>query len=312
MFGKKKEQESGASLPDIHIVICSLKGGNYPVEVLEFDAIQEKDDNFNMFAISGKHNWKEELEQKKHHIIEYLLYKLNFSTDSKEAKLNAIDKKIREVEDKIREINNKKREETQMKDVVLQDDDNLLNLKNDLRHYQVLRFTVENEGNGSYEIINKAGKRELRFLAREGIFHPYFYRSDVDKGMPLTMYPDVSKGRKYYREIDDKVAERYLKAQDSNFFSGIKGLIITVGIFVLIVAFVMAFSNLGKERSEVFQKLDECKARCDVEAVKCTQYYSQLIEFELINRTVEPKQIEEQKKTTSGVVDITQNILGNS
>jgi len=308
---KKKEQEAGASLPDIHVVICTLKGGNYPIEILEFDAIQNKDEDFNMFAINGKMKWREELERKRHYIIDHLLYKLNASSEIKENKLIAIDVKIKELEDKIKNKTDAKKETVDMKVTNLNDNHNLIDLQNDVRHYKVLRYTVDNAGEGSYEIINKNGKREMRFLARDGIFHPYFYRSDSDKGTPLTLYPDISLNRKYYREVDEKITDRYLKSQDGNFFAGIKGVLITIAIVLLVIANIMWASNNYQARNEIDAELDVCRAKCVDSATDCAFYYGLLIQDDLINRSVSIPKVEEDKKTTGSIVDLTKKITNS-
>jgi len=315
MFGFKKkneEREQGAGLPDIHVVICQLKGGNFPVEILEFDAVQDKDEDYNMHILNNKLKFKEELDRKRHYIIDFLIYKLNFTDKTKEEKIEVIDKKIKNIEDQIKEKTKEGTKTKDMKTDSITDESNIIDLKNDLRHFKVLKYTVENEGDGSYEIINKNGKREVRFLSKDGIFYPYFYRSDRDKGSPLTMYPDISLSRKYYREIDDKITERYLKSQDTNFFAGIKGVVITIIIALLVIANVMWATNNYKARADIDQQLDVCRSKCVDSATDCAFYYGKLIQDKIIDSNITTiKEQPKDKKTSGSLVDLSKKITDN-
>ncbi len=315
----KKEEVKGTSSPQVHIVICRLMNDRTPVEALEFDALQIKDDNFNMHVVNEQMKFKEELDRKKHHILEYLYYKMDLADISREARLVMIDKKIKLIEEDITKCTKGKIFDKDPKGNIKLDKEELpiykkvnkIDLEFDLKHFKVLRNTIENDGDGSYEIINKNGQRELRFLARDGIYHPYFYRSDSDKGTPLTMHPDVGLSRKYYKEIDSKVEQRYLdQRNENNFFSGIKGLLITIALCALVISGVM-FNVRGVENiRETDDKLDACRLKCVETATDCGLFYSRLIRDELINRSVDTKVVVPEKKPTKDITDISGKILG--
>lgn len=316
---RKQEQTKGTSSPDIHIVICKLMNDRTPVEVMEFDALQIKDENFNMFAVSEDNKFKEELEKKRHYLLEHLYYKLELSGVSRDEKLKKIDNKILTIEQDILDC---KKGKIRVKDaegnVVFDEKNNpvlkkvnKVDLDMDLQHFKVLRYTIENDGDGSYEIINHNGQRELRFLARDGIFHPYFYRSDSDKGNPLTMYSDIGLSRKYYKEIDEKIEQRFLSQQnENNFFSGIKGLLITIALCGLVLSGIIWNVRNFENAKELDAKLDACRAKCVDTATNCGYYYSRLIEDELINRSIDTsEQQTEDRGTTGSLSDLSGAII---
>jgi len=319
-IGQNKTTQKGAGSPQLHIVICKLMNDRTPVEVLEFDASQVKDENFNMNIINEDLKFKEELDKKKHHILEHLYYKMELADISREEKVKKVDKKIKSIEadlisckkGKIIVKNPEGQEQKDSKGNFITKNVNKIDLEIDLRHFKVLRYTIENDGDGSYEIINKNGQRELRFLARDGILHPYFYRSDSDKGTPLTMYADIGLSRKYYKEIDEKIEQRYLDQQNNNnFFAGVKGLIVTILICALVLSGIVWNVRNYENAKELDAKLDVCRAKCVETADNCGYYYSKLIATELINRSVDPAlPTKPDKKPTSSVSDLSGKILG--
>lgn len=287
---KKDEEQKGTSSTKIHVVVCKLMNDRTPVEIAEFNAIQDKDENFNMRIIFEDIKFKEELERKRHYLLEMLQYKLELSDLTKEDKLERIDVKIKEIEEKITQIKDGKIGNVKV---------NKKDLEMDLRHFKVLRFVVENTGDGSFEIINSSGDREMRFLSHDGIFDPYFYRSNSDKGQPLTMYPDIGLSRKYYKEIDERVEDRFLKQQNSfNFFTGLKGIIITVGILFLIIALVIGNVRNYEARKEIDIALDQCRARNTEVLNQCGNQYINLLKSGVANITIIKEESTDQLTTS--------------
>lgn len=298
---KKKEKE-GISSNSINIVIYRLMSDRTPIVVGEFNSLQIKDSNLNLNLVNEEYNFKEELDRKRHHLLEYLQYKLDISSSSKEEKINKIDIKIKSIQDKIKNIKEGKIDDKKV---------NLIDLQTDLRHIKVLKYVVQYEGEGSFEIINQRGQREMRFLARDSIFIPYFHRSDTDNSTVLSMFPDIGLSRKYHKEIDDKIEQRYADKKNDHFFSGIKGIIITLVIAALVIGNIIFMNRNFEAAKEIDSKLDEYRQKCNQQAVDCAFYYGKLVEDEIINRSIDPTvEAQKNKKTTSALVDITKDLTG--
>jgi len=300
MFKKNKNTRyEGAVLNDVNVVIVRLMN-NTPVEVAEFTSSQVRDTNNNLFLVNADKSFKEDLERKRHYIIDHLYYKLELSDMSKELKLKKIDDKIKSLEDKIKtlESNNEGTE-------------NITDFKNDLKHFKILRYTVANAGEGSFEIINKQGQREMRFLARDGVFDPYFYRSDKDKGSPLTMTPDIALSRKYHKEIDDRIENRLLRNQNPDIFSGIKGILVIVAVVVMIGANILWATRNMEEMNNIDDRIAEYREKAVGSAIDCAFYYTKLIEDGLINKSIDYSiNIKPEKKNTGSMVDLSKKVTG--
>jgi len=296
---KKKTRYEGAVLNDVNVVIVRLMN-NTPVEVAEFTSSQVRDTNNNLFLINADMGFKEDLERKRHYIIDHLYYKLELSDMSKDLKLEKINEKIKTLDAKIKELEAKN-----------EGTENITDFKNDLKHFKILRYTVANSGEGSFEIINKQGQREMRFLARDGVFDPYFYRSDKDKGSPLNMTPDIALSRKYHKEIDDRVESRLLRNQNPDIFSGIKGILVIVAVVLMIGANILWATRNMEEMNNIDDRIAEYREKATGSAVDCAFYYTKLIEDGLINKSIDySTNPNKEKENTGAMVDISKKITG--
>jgi len=309
LYKKKNDDgKKGTISSNIHVVICKLLNDRTPVEVAEFNASQIKDENFNMRVSNEDLNFKEEIERKKHYIIELLNYKLELTDLPKDEKIKKVEEKIKSIENDITQIKDGKI--LKLKDGkriidkegnIESDKINKKDLETDLRHYKVLLFIVSNNGDGSFEIINSNGQREMRFLSHDGIFDPYFYRSSSDNGQPLTMYPDIGLSRKYYKEIDERTENRYLKQQnDTNFFSGFKGVVITVVIVALALGLVIGNIRIAEKSFALDEKLETCMDYNMKITQECGQKYISLLkEGVIIYENVSNDNVNTAKPVTS-------------
>ena len=300
---KNKGDLKGAGLPTVHVVICRPLNKNTVTEVLEFDAVQRKNKDNNFYIENEQFQFNQEIDYEKHYIIEMLNYKLGLTHLSKKQKLTEISSKIIELETKKIKIKDGKLDGERV---------NIIDIDNDLNHLKVLRYVVDNDGEGSYEIINKNGQRELRFLARDGVYYPYFYRSDTDEGSVIDIVPDKALKQKYHRATDIKIQERFLENQSGNFWTGIKGTIITIVIGLLVLANIGWAIETAKTRSEFDSQLAKCELKCTQASTDCAFNYAQLIRDEIVARNITTNNVDisESKPVTSKVKDISNVITG--
>jgi len=299
-FIKKKESDESKrqkiSKPVVHIVIKRLMG-NMPIIVAEFDAVQDRDDDFNQKLINDEYHFKEDLDISKHKIIELLKYKLDLENikaedvdgdgkvtkrDVLKMKLKAIDKKIAEQEIIVKDLkyNDKKKvlkpgEDEELKEEG--DDLNLIDEEYKLNQLKALRFVVQNEGDGTYEEINSSGARQMTFLLKEGVFYPYYHCATN-----VTLYPDIGSKRKIYKErqsmIDGDFAE-----ENRNPFTGIFKYALQVIFVLLIISAIYWNLELQQDRQEFTEFMDQSAManileKAEGSYVKCADIYTELID----------------------------------
>ena len=281
-----KDKRQKIAKPVVHIVIKRLMG-NMPIIVAEFDAVQDRDDDFNQKLINEEYHFKEDLDISKHKIIELLKYKLDLeniksddSKDLKKKKLEAIDKKISEQEIIIKDIkfNSKKVIPAEGDDLPEEEESkNLIDEEYKLSQFKALRFVVQNEGEGTYEEINSSGARQMTFLLKEGVFYPYFHCATN-----VSLYPDIGSKRKIYKErqamIDGDFAE-----ENRNPFTGIFKYALQVIFVLLIISAIYWNLELQKDRQEFTEYVDqstfgELLAKAEGSYIKCADIYTELID----------------------------------
>ena len=301
---KKKDKKKGVNSSTVHVRILRLMSDRTPVEILEFNAIQERDINFNIQIVNEDVNFKEELAVQEHKIIEYLKYRLNLTKLTRKEKIKIINDKVTELEDKVKECE---------KDKDHTDEDNDMNIRDyeaELMHYKVLRYSVQNGKEGSYERINIHGQREIQFLYQDGVLVPYFMLSSKDDEETLTMYPDVASKRKFYRETDNRILEEFMASQ-TNFFTGFKGMVVTIAIVALVIGLVIGNLRVIQRSSEIEDvirlKVEEYSTIANGVGLNCAFYYSSLMKTEALNNSILLPAIDDEKDKgkTASLVDMT-------
>jgi len=309
---KEKEKEAGVSGIKIRVVINRLMSDVTPVVVAEFDALQQKDDSFNFQIINEDANFKEDLSMIQERTLDYLKYKLNLSNLNKEDSIVKIEEKIKTIDNFIRQIRGGKLEkevhdEKANKQVKKWIKVNRIDLENELNHYKILKYNIETKGNGSYERINANGDREIQFATIEGVLYPYFWRSNMDNESRLLMYPDMTAKRKFYKESTDRITEDYIQSQQG-FFTGIKGIIVTIIICVLMISGVVLNARVTARSNEINDIIDARVApyqkMANDNAVVCGYYYKKLVENEIINRSMDRADMVQEINKKQGLVDI--------
>jgi len=305
---KKKTGNSGVNSNNVHVRILRLMSDRTPVEILEFDATQERDNNFNIQIVNEDVNFKEELAIQEHKIIEYLKYRLNLSNLTKADKLIQIKAKIKEAQDNVKEC------EADPDHTDEENDKNIRDYEAELMHYKVLKYSVENGKEGSYERINISGQREIQFMYQDGVLVPYFMLSTKDNEETLTMYPDVASKRKFYRETDNRILEEFMASQ-TNFFTGFKGMVVTIAIVLLALGLVIGnMRNLQRsaEIEDIIRlKVEEYSTIANGVGLNCAFYYSSLMKTQALNNSILLPEVDDGKAkgTTSGLVDLASGLI---
>lgn len=292
----KKDKNESLSGNIVNINIYRLMSDRTPIQIAEFPALQTKDENYNINLENPDANFKEELGIQRDKIIDYLVYKLELNKLKYDDKIKKVKEKINSIESDIKNLKDGEINGVQI---------NSVDLDVELQQYKVLKYTIENSGDGSFEIINKNNTRELHLLYQDGILIPYFWRSTKSEDSILTIYPEIASKRKFYKQEQDIINEERLSEQ-SNFFSGIKGLIITIAITLLIIGNLIWASRNFENANTLDDKIAEYRDKCDKSAVDCSFYFSKMIELELINKTINISKVasKEEKPTTSPIVNL--------
>lgn len=298
---KKKDKTIQGNLT--HIVIYRELANNLPVAVAEFDAQQEKDDNYNLVLVNENEKFKEDISFVEDPLVSFFKYKLDLikSEKSRKEKIDLIEQKIAEQQKLIKSISDGFLNIDGKKTKV-----NRIDEENKLTIYKILKYDYENKGDGSYEIINTQGQKEIHFLTKDGVLIPYFHKSSGN----LTKYPDLSSKRKIYKEVQDMIDKERLDEQ-KDVFGGVIGLILKILLVVMLVGNIIAFGlNMDKAR-ELSQMQDSSYWKqiidmADGSSIKCAYYYSKMLELRLKNETESNKEerVEQVKDTQTQIEKI--------
>jgi hypothetical protein len=316
IFKKKKDEATGISGYKIHVIIKRIVG-KVPIIVAEFDAIQKRDSASNIVIENEKMDFKEDLDISRSPIIDFLKTKLDPTWN--------VQKSVDEINNKIANLNETIKN---FKDGLVKDKDgkeiyvNIIDLKNEVKNYEALKYCIENEGEGSYEIVNSEGNRQIEFANINGVYYPYFHRTDVDEKSKskIIVYPDLATKRKLYKESDDRVLNDYLDANKEGFFSGIKGIVIVIAVVILFVTGTILHVRVNERASNIDAMIEKevapYRRALNQASTSCVYYYMKALEDGLINQSmingslIEYSTEEEIKSPTSSIVDISQNIMG--
>jgi hypothetical protein len=286
---KRKEQDKrkNISKPTIHVIVKRLMG-NMPITIAEFDAILDRDDDFNQKIINEEYHFKEDIDVSAHKIIELLKYKLDLENlkadnpaDLKAKKLEAIDKKIAEQENIVKTI---KFSSTEVQGIEVDPDKdegestgNIIDEDYKLQQLKALRFVVQREGEGVYEEVNANGTRQMMFLQKEGVFYPYYHCSTN-----VTLYPDIGSKRKVYKERQAMIDADYID-ENRNPFSGIWKNVLWIMLIIVFLLNVYWSMELSKDRQEFSNMVDssmfgQILEKAEGSYIKCADIYTELIE----------------------------------
>ena len=258
MFATKPKEEKLTS-DSVRIRIKRLMANKVPVTIATFIAEQKKDENFNVILEGDDGRFKQELSIMKERVIDILKSKLELRGYSQEKKLQIINQKIREQEDRIKKIEKGEiiyREGISEKDLEKLKKDNpdavkvnIINERNKLKHYKVLKYIVENEGDGSYEEIDVDGMRCMSFLSKDGDLIPIFHNASK-----VSMYEDIASKKKFYKQEQDKIELEFLRENKSIFGGYFDNFLKVVFIILFIANVIWAGYNasVAKKYAELY------------------------------------------------------------
>lgn len=280
--GGSKEPQTKIGSPQVRIVIKRLMG-NMPVVIAEFDAMQDRDSDYNLKLINAEYDFKEDITIANHRIIDSLKYKLDIMNttgetpkDTRNKRLEIIKKAVLKQEKKIKELKNgietkpgtKVKQPTKPVDTFEDDLElpaekdsretvpdvkthtNVIDEEYKLAELKALRFCIENESEGSYEEINVQGARQMSFLLMDGVLYPYKHASTN-----VTLYPDIGSKRKIYKDKQDIIDAEYLD-ENRGAFSGLWKNMGQIVLAVLIVANIYWAMELSSDRAEFTDMVD--------------------------------------------------------
>ena len=194
---------------------------NTPVEIAVFEAEIKKDKDNNLTIINEEQFFKEDLAFVKEPLIEDISRKVKNRFDSKEEQKKALDIAIRNQEERLNRIVAGKLKPIPIKDkpVVPEKDWEKVNKISEeckLRLLKVTKFTIENEGEGSFEQIESDGMRCITYIAQDSHLTPIYIKvpNDTKTNEPITMFKDESLKRKYNKEVTDVITSDYLDSMN--------------------------------------------------------------------------------------------------
>lgn len=286
-MGLFKKDENKLSSSVVSIKINKLFGDKIPMTVAEFQAEQTKDESYNLTLKGDNGNFNEPVEILKHNIITMLKYKLDFSGKSVTEKLNAVDKAITSQEVRLKnlrskdfiekqEVENKETKEKEIKEVQV----NKIDEENKLTQLKILRDSVKNEGDGSFEFINSQGQREMNFTLIDGILYPVFYNATKH-----TMYPANDTKKKIHREEAINLRDEYLEeigGGQQSWFS----YIMKIAMVVLLLGgfgFIYYTSQMSADAAKFWEnsdtaKLERAATQCQIEIKECNQKFTNVLQ----------------------------------
>ena len=303
---KKIDMQKGEiNKSTVRIVIKRLLANKIPVEIAEFDAVQEKE-GYNLVLVGDNGKFREDLEIIKHDIITFYKDKLKLMSEgmTREQKIKVVKEKIRQQEELVKkikdgEIKNEIKEVKNDKDVVITKRANIIDEQNKLTAFKVLLYDIENEGEGSYEIINLGGQREKHFLYMDGMLYPYFHRAT-----DLTLHPDIATKRKHHRS-EQLLLDRDLTEETKSVFTGVFLNIMKVLFIVLFALTIIWSSNVNKKAIEIADQYDK--------AITLSQDCVSVARSFILNET-EDSIVRRQKKRDNGfgtddLIDLTKKMI---
>lgn len=268
----KKQKFSKAGSTTVRVSVYRTVGKALRIEILKFDAIQDKDKSGNIIIVNPEFDFKEDVDFVKEKVIEDLEYRLEvLGGKTKQEKLNKVAEAIKLQEDRVKNIRDGR--------LIIQDADgqeqtfNVNPIDEDvkLKQLRVLYDSLKLEGNNTHEYIDIDGQRHISYKFEEGILYPIVY---YDKEATLT--PDKTAKRKNYRSEQDLIDTEYMNDR-VNPFTGLGKVIIWAIIIALTVGLIWGNVQNVKRANELSAQWDESNIKQLLEAselstLKCSAY----------------------------------------
>jgi hypothetical protein len=293
----KKTQNSKIAMPVMHVVVKRYME-NITAILAEFDVTQDSEHGFNPIITNADENFKEELNFVEEEVIAHLKYKLDLSNATD--KVATVKRKIHEQEDIVKNIKDGKIEGTTY---------NIIDEETKLTVYKALLFSVQNAGEGSFEIIRTDGMRQIEFAFIDGNLYPIFHNATK-----LTTHPNIVTKKKFHREeqflIDLERQEELSNPWGSLFTNILKG-----AIPVLIIVLLLLVNNTNKFASDVDARMEPLRAnynQCIVNLGQCRgDFYASNCSLDYNDMKYGNMTIEEKKTNNlDNFIDFTDRVTG--
>lgn len=295
----KEEKDKNQVTNKIRVRILRLDNDT-PVESYEVITNIIKDENGNRIIKDDDLQLKEEISYSRHALVSDVLFKVKHRLDSKEKQIEKINEAIKKQEDLVNSIRDGKIEISKKKetenDPLLKEDIDLdeVNIKNNkikvnvisekvkLNVLKVSKYTLENEGAGSFSRVGSDGIRVLEYVLEDGDLKPIFFKSSKIENEPIKLYVDQAQKKKYYKEADNMIEDDYL-AQTNSPFRGIAQIIL-IGLFVALflgnIWWTLDNNARSNELDEQYSTSAVANILRDVESVnkQCAVIMGQIVE----------------------------------
>jgi len=249
-FKKKKtedEIEKNQVTNKVRVRIVRLDNDT-PIESYETVTNIIKDENGNRIIKDDDLQLKEEISYSRNALVSDVLFKVKHRLDSKDKQIAKLNEAIKKQEDLVNNIKDgkidiSKKKEAEDNDLLKEDLDldkieikenkikvNVISEKVKLNVLKVSKYTLDNEGAGSFSRVGIDGIRILEYVLEDGDLKPIFFKASKLENEPIKLYVDQAQKKKYYKEADAMIEDDYL-SQTNSPFKGIAQLIL-VGLFV--------------------------------------------------------------------------------
>jgi len=200
--------------------------------------------------------FKEDLSFLKEPLIEDILRKVKNRFSSKDEQIKALDIAIKNQDERLsRIVGGKLKPIKVLNSPEIKEDKwekvNKISEDCKLRILKVTKFTLENEGEGSFEQIESDGMRCITYVAQDSHLTPMFIKvpNDPKTHEPITMYKDESLKRKYQKEATDIITSDYMDSMNDK-TSKLLAIASKVLLVLLVLANIFLFMhNINRDKA---------------------------------------------------------------
>lgn len=251
---RKKSAKANISTPIVHVIIKRFMENN-PVIIATFDCMQDKEHGFNPVLVNADEEFKEEIEFIEEQIIQHYKHKLDLSNVPN--KVDAVKSKIAEQEVLIKGIRDGKSGNQEY---------NIIDEEQKLNVYKALLFSVQNAGDGSFEVTGIDGIRIMEFASINGTLFPIFHNATK-----LTTHPSIVTKKKHHRE-EQFLIDLERQEELSNPWGTLFTNILKMAIPVLIVILLILVNNVNNKALDVDSRImpyRDTSEQCLINLAQC-------------------------------------------
>ncbi|MFX0132277.1 MAG: hypothetical protein ACFFDN_01395 [Candidatus Hodarchaeota archaeon] len=302
-FKKNKKKPIEINSSSVRCIVKRQYAGNSQVVLAEFDAVQTRDKYNTVNLVNTNMAFQKDVSFITDKRIDALKYRLSLASLTHEERIKKIKSKISLKENIIKKTKN---------GFLYEDDDltkrkydenkeplrvNIHDQKAELEQYKVLLEAVENEGEGSYEIIGLDGRREIHFLLRDGEFVPIFH--NVTKA---NLSPDSASRDKILQKEQTYINNAF-ERENTHVLSNAFNKIISILLIISVIFCFIWADNIMKRSAELGKESEKA-------ALNCAKYYGMLVEDNMLiyneyvkDRIINNQSVSKKEVTAQDVMD---------